>query len=122
MKKIKVWMVMVLLLLLPMPFVWGRCGDRCFHGYMMCLNPLFGMGILFLLGSFLFQSRFRILPKAFGSALFLYSYFWMTLLLCSTQTAKIHFWQVWKLPMWISFIGAVGTAVCVFFGEVKRIS
>ncbi len=122
MRKIKVWMVMVLLLLLPMPFVWERYGNRIFYGYMMYWNLLFIMGILFLSASFLFKSRFRIFPKAFGSAMLLYSYFWISMLFCSALPAKIHFWQVWKLPMWISFIGAVGTAACVFVGEVKRIS
>ena len=118
MKKRYLWIISILLMCLPMPFVWFGYGEKGYYGYSMLGNVFFlgGLGML-LLFCFL-KNKVWKLCRNVGAAFTLCSYGWAAQDFCRHLPVEISPLQVCRFPMWVSFMGAV--LYWVFMGKERE--
>ena len=110
----------LLLLFLPMPFVWYGYSEKGYIGLVAIENPVFVGGLLLFLFSCVFQNRWNVYLKRFASILVLLSYFVGAWDFCGHIGGKINLLTVCKLPMWISFIGALGLTGYYIYNKKEK--
>ena len=115
MNRRKFLILSLILIFLPMPFVWYGYGPKGYIGLIALENMFFVGGWLLLLFANAFQGRWNLYLKRFGALMVLFSYFWGALDFCGHIGGRLNPLTVCKFPMWISFIGASGIIVYVYF-------
>ena len=85
-------------------------------------NPLFVGGWLLFLFSYAFKIGWRLYAKWVAVVMLLLSYFYGAWDFCGHLGGKINLLTVCKLPMWISFVGALGIMIysCFLSEENKK--
>ena len=112
----KLFVVLSLVLLfLPMSFVWYGYGEKGYIGFIAIENPVFVCGCFLFLFSYALKYRWNVYLKRLASVLILLSYFVGAWDFCGHIGGKINLLTVCKLPMWISFIGAFGIVIYACF-------
>ena len=115
MKKRYLWIISLLLMCLPMPFIWYGYSEKGYIGLIAIENPLFVGGWLLFLFSYALRKKWGLYLKRFASVLVLLSYFVGAWDFCGHIGGKINLLTVCKLPMWVSFIGAVVITIYIYF-------
>ena len=112
----------LILLLLPMFFYWYEYSAKGYLGLVAIENPLFVGGWLLFLFSYAFKIRWRLYAKRIAVVMVLLSYFYGAWDFCGHIGGKINLLTVCKLPMWISFAGALGIMIysCFLSEENKK--
>jgi len=112
----KLFLILSLMLLfLPMSFVWYGYSVKGYIGLVAIENPVFIGGWLLFLFSCVFRNQWKLYLKRLASVLVLLSYFVGAWDFCGHIGGKINLLTVCKLPMWISFIGALGIMTYSYF-------
>ncbi|MBQ9092060.1 MAG: hypothetical protein IJY52_07320 [Anaerotignum sp.] len=115
-------MLSLILLFLPMSFAWYGYGEKGYIGLIAIENPVFVGGWLLFLFSYAFKARWSLYSKRIAVVMVLLSYFYGAWDFCGHIGGKNNLLTVCKLPMWISFIGAVGITIyiCFLTEETKK--
>ena len=122
MNKKVLFIISLILMFLPMPFVWYGYSAKGYIGLVAIENPLFVGGWLLFLFSYAFKIRWRLYSKRIAAVMVLLSYFWGAWDFCGHIGGKCNILTVCKAPMWISFIGAFGMIIyaCFLTEENKK--
>ena len=122
MNKKVLFIISLILMFLPMPFVWYGYSAKGYIGLVAIENPLFVGGWLLFLFSYAFKIRWRLYSKRIAAVMVLLSYFWGAWDFCGHIGGKRNILKVCKAPMWISFIGAFGMIIyaCFLTEENKK--
>ena len=108
MKKENIIYIFLLMIFLPMPFVWYGYGEKGYYGYSILQNMYFLGGWCFILASRIIKNRFMKYIRTAGEAFVLFGYFSAVNDFIGHLPKLLFPLDVCKLPMWISFLGAVG--------------
>ncbi|WP_458407017.1 hypothetical protein [Anaerotignum sp.] len=115
-KKKIFFLISLILMFVPMPFVWFGYGEKGYAGYTMLGNMIFWGGLFLLFLSVCLRIKtIRIFCRYAGSAILLCSYGWAAQDFCRHLPMEISPLEVCRFPMWISFIGAFGIIVYACF-------
>lgn len=122
MNKKLILLISLLLLVLPMPFVWFGYGEKGYYGYTMLGNMIFLCGMLMLLLSVFFRNKVGLFCRYAGGTMLLCSYGSGAKDFCRHLPMEMSPLEVCKFPMWISLIGALGIIVytCFFTEQNKK--
>lgn len=115
MKKKTFLIISLILMFVTMPFVWYGYSEKGYIGLIAIENPLFVGGWLLFLFSYAFKIRWRLYSKRIAVVMVLLSYFYGAWDFCGHIGGKNNLLTVCKLPMWVSFIGAVGITIYSYF-------
>ena len=116
----KILLISLMLAFLPIPFYWYGYGPKGYIGLIVIENIFFVGGWFLILFSFAFRSRWNLYVKRLGAGLVLFSYFWGALDFCGHIGGSVNPLTVCKFPMWISFIGALGISIYVYFWKEEN--
>ena len=94
-------------LFLPMPFIWVGHGEAGMYGFSMLQNALFLWGGILLVLALFGEGMLGKAAGWFGAACLLGSYGGMTMSFQKHLPLDSAVWEICRLPMWISFVGAV---------------
>ena len=108
MKKENIIYIFLLMIFLPMPLVWYEYGEKGFYGYCIFESIYFIGGWSLILFTKLLKKRNMRYLRAAGETSVLLSYFNGANDFCRHLPDLAFPMNVCKLPMWISFLGAVG--------------
>lgn len=115
MKKKTFLFISLILMFVPMPFVWFGYGEKGYYGYSMLGNVFFLGGLGMLLLSCFLKNKVWKLFRNVGGAFIMCSYGWAAQDFCRHLPVEITPLEVCRFPMWISFIGAVGMTIYICF-------
>lgn len=115
MKKENIIYIFLLMIFLPMPFVWYGYGEKGYYGYSIFQNLYFMGGWLLILTSRLFKNRFMKSLRPAGEFSVSISYFDAAEGFSGHLPKKIAPIDVCQLPMWISFLGAAGLFISYWY-------
>lgn len=102
----RAWIGGLVLVFLPMAFVWFGYGEKGYYGYAMFSNVFFLGGWLWLIGSVRFR-RIGSFCGIVGSMMLLGSYALGAVNFCGHLPEGVSPLAVCRVPMWVSLVGAV---------------
>ena len=108
MKKENIIYIFLLMIFLPMPFVWYGYGEKGYYGYSIFQNIYFMGGWNLILLSRILKYKFMKYIRTAGESAVLFSYFYAANNFIGHLPKLLFPLDVCKLPMWISFLGAAG--------------